>query len=108
MFQSGFNQNYVTPMSGFNNYNPNPTATQQPSRNRIPTYKNPYDYAWAEKPSQNGEFKYGLFQCCKGPNGCLGILYIVLCLIPWPGWPMVAVINGQVADVVGKLVNIVF
>ena len=103
MFQSGFNQNYVTPMSGFNDNSFNPAIRQQPNGNKYTIMR--YDYAWAEKPSQNGEFKYGLFQCCNGPNGCLGILYTVLCLIPWPGWTMVAVLDGEVAGVVGKLLN---
>jgi len=103
MFQSGFNQNNVTPMTGFNDSNFNPAIRQQPFRNGNARSMLAYNFGWAEKPSQNGEFKYGLFECCSGPNnGCLGLFYIILCLIPFPGWLMVATLNSEVASVVGK------
>jgi len=61
MNQNGFSQNSY---SGFNN---NPPITQQPNFDfrRQTTLKTPYDYKWHEKPSPNGEFKYGLCECCN-------------------------------------------
>jgi len=102
MYQNGFNQSTY---AGFNpNYNTGP-VTQQPGMflRRVPTMKRPYDFQWHEKTSQNGEFKYGLCQCCSGPSGCQAIIAIIMCFIPWPGWCVTAQINGEVADVVGKL-----
>jgi hypothetical protein len=101
MYQNGFNQSTY---SGFNPYYNTGPVTQQPGMylRRQPTMKRPYDFQWHEKTSPNGEFKYGLCQCCSGPSGCIAIMAIVMCFIPWPGWFLTAQINGEVADVVGK------
>lgn len=99
MYQNGFNSNFVAPLSGFESNN---VVTQQ--LNKRPTFKRPYDYDWSSKSSQNGEFKYGLFECCSGPNGCLNsTCAIIFCFIPFPGWVIGLNLNGEVADVVGKL-----
>ena len=97
------NQNRNTVYPGYNNMNYNPAITQQPGfyNRRQPTPQKPYDYAWHEKPSQNGEFKYGLCQCCSSPSSCGAICAIICCFIPWPGWCFTSNLNGQVAEVVG-------
>jgi hypothetical protein len=80
------------------------TFSQQPRmvKRRQPTLTRPYDYQWHEKTSPNGEFKYGLCQCCSGPSGCIAIMAIIMCFIPLPGWALMAQINAEVSDVVGK------
>jgi hypothetical protein len=94
-----YNQsNYVTTMSGLNN---NPTVTSQLKKH--PTFKKPFDYEWHEKQSPNGEFKYGLFECCSGPNGTFdSTCAIIFCFIPWPGWFLTASVNGELAGIIGK------
>ena len=98
MYQNGFNQNAY---SGFNN---SAVISKQPGVHimRKPTTKRPFDFQWHEKTPSNGEFKYGLCQCCSGPSSCLGIISIIMCFIPIPGWCVTANMNGEVADVVGK------
>jgi hypothetical protein len=91
MNQSGFNQN---PYPGYN-----PAITQQPNvlNRRQTTLRYPYDYTWYDKPSQNGEFKYGLCGCCSGTS--CEIAPLVMCPL---FWPFLLVVNGEVAEVVGK------
>ena len=105
MYQTGFNQsNFVSPMTGLNNTNNLNPVVIQPLK-KHPTIKKPYDYQWYEKTSQNGEFKYGLFECCSGPNGPVdGTLAVICCFVPWPGWILTASINGELAGLVGKLI----
>jgi len=105
MYQSNLNQsNYVTPMSGLNNNTNvgfNPAVTSQFKKH--PTFRKPFDYEWHEKTSPNGEFKYGRFQCCSGPNGTYdSTCAIICCFIPWPGWFLTANINAELADIIGK------
>jgi hypothetical protein len=102
MNQNGFSQNAY---SGFNN---NPTITQQPHYDfrRQTTLKTPFDYKWHEKTSQNGEFKYGLCECCSGPSSSTAILAIIMSCIPIAGCCITSSINGNVAEVVGMILKI--
>ena len=70
-------------------------VTQQPLHLR-------YDFDWESKPSTNGEFKYGLFQCCSGPTEtdtvmCLFFMSVLL----WPGWILLAQANYELGEVIG-------
>jgi len=98
---SGFNQ---ISNIGFNNLNGNNnntnTLTQQPNNAK---FCDVYDYQWYDKPSQNGEFKYGLFQCCQSEYAIQAILPIAGCFCPCPLYIAVADLNGEVADVVGNM-----
>ena len=84
MYQGGYNQNYTT---------------QQPYRNQH-AKQVIFDTTWAEKPSQTGEFKYGLFGCCHDVTSA--IQGILACFCPFPFCILVAVNNGIIANVVGK------
>jgi hypothetical protein len=83
----------------------NSSISQEPRmvKTRQPALTRPFDYQWYEKTSPNGEFKYGLCQCCSGPSCCIAIMTIIFCFIPLPGWSLIAQLNAEVADVVGKL-----
>jgi hypothetical protein len=101
MNRNNFGQNSVFPSSNFNSRSS--VANNQPSRSmRIKMY---YDSKWAEKPSQNGNFKFSLFECCSGPNSCdnsgIGFLAIFSLFIPF-GCINIALLNSEVASVIGK------
>ena len=112
MNQNGFNQNNFAEFSGFTN---SPTTiTQQPgSTKKVIKTSSFYNYQWDEKPSQNGKFKYGLFQCCRCDSvdseesvvrkisNIHATIAIITCFIPFPGWCHISDLNGEVADVVG-------
>ncbi len=102
-----YNQsNYVTPMPGLNNNNNmgfNPAVISQFKKQ--PTFTKPFDYQWHEKTSPNGEFKYGLFDCCSGPMGAFDSTFaMVYCILPFPGWLIIADVNGQLAGIIGKII----
>lgn len=62
-----------------------------------------YDLKWAEKPSTNGKFKYGLFECCSGPNGESFIPFVMICTLFMPcGYIYHAMLDGEIADAIGK------
>ena len=70
---------------------------------RQPTFKKPFDYNWEQKPSTNGQFKYGLFECCSGPTPpCYVVLIFIMSVIIYPGWVVLAITNCDVAEVVGN------
>ncbi len=103
MNRNTFGQSSVFPSSGLNSRSS--VANRQPSRSmRIKMY---YDSKWAEKPSQNGNFKYGLFECCKGPNNCengaVGFMTVFAFFVPF-GCLSIASLNSEVASVIGKLI----
>ena len=65
-----------------------------------------YDFAWDEKISSNGEFKYGLFDCCRGPtSSSLVVMLLCMSCIPVLGWIPVGCNNCDVATVIGILYN---
>ena len=99
MNQNGFSQNSY---SGSTN---NPTITQQPNFDfrRQTTLKTPYDFKWHEKPSPNGEFKYGLCGCCSGPSSATAILAIITSCIPIAGCCVISSLNGHVSEVIGMI-----
>ena len=66
-----------------------------------------YDTNWAQKsPSANGEFKYGLCQCCCGPAGtqfesCCYIFSYIFC--PLTLGVVNCMLNGEIASIVGTI-----
>jgi len=99
MNQSSFGSNFVSTGRGLNNNNTK--VYNQPNlMTELQTYNKTYDYQWAEKKSSNGKFKYGLFECCSGPNGCC---YSTILFLPFGCIPL-ARINGELARVIGKII----
>jgi hypothetical protein len=101
MNRNTFGQSSVFPSSGLNSSSS--VAYKQPSHSmRI---KMCYDTKWTEKQSPNGNFKYGLFECCSGPNSCengaVGCRSIFLFFLPF-GCTAQAVLNSELASVIGK------
>jgi len=101
MNRNNFGQNSVFPSSNLNSRSS--VANNQPSRSmRIKMF---YDSKWAEKPSQNGNFKYGLCECCRGPNNCengaVGFSAVFSFFVPL-GFISIAPLNSEVASVIGK------
>lgn len=64
-----------------------------------------YNNDWAHKaPSENGDFKYGLCQCCSGPDGtgflnCCYMLSFLCC--PLTLCISNCALNGEIAEIVG-------
>ncbi len=77
------------------------TVSQQPLHMR-------YDFDWESKPSTNGEFKYGLFQCCGGPTETISVVCLFfMSVIPWPGWFLIAQANYELGKVIGTNLNLI-
>ena len=106
---SGFNQMSDSAFNNLNGNNNNPnTLTQQPSLFQLccnhAKFTGEFDYQWYDKPSQDGEFKYGLCDCCNDASQTIHAITAILgCLIPFPFCIAVANLNGEVADVVGNM-----
>ena len=67
-----------------------------------------YDFDWDSKPSTNGEFKYGLFQCCSGPTEKIWVVCLFfMSVIPWPGWFLISQANYELGKVIGTNLNLI-
>ena len=77
------------------------TVSQQPLHMR-------YDFDWESKPSTNGEFKYGLLQCCCGPTAVNTVVCFFICsVLIFPGWILLAKANGELGEIIGTNLDLI-